>query len=84
MNNDNGNPFIIIEILLKEERKQKGETGTACPLWRNGKIQTGYKRSKGNMKTITAGAKTRLGSDIIFVSFASANCHYGFEWSPTD
>lgn len=65
MNNDNS--FIIIEILFKEERKQKGETRTACPLWRNGKIQTGYKRSKGNIKTVTAEAKTHLGSDLIFV-----------------
>lgn len=67
MNNDNGNSFIIIEILFREERKQTEETCTACPLWRNGKIQTGYKRSKGNMKTVTAEAKTHLGSDIIFV-----------------
>lgn len=67
MNNDNGNSFIIIEILFKEERKQTEETCTACPLWRNRKIQTSYKRSKGNMKTVTAEAKTHLGSDIIFV-----------------
>lgn len=58
---------LLLKYYLKE-RKQTEETCTACPLWRNGKIQTGYKRSKGNMKTVTAEAKTHLGSDIIFVA----------------
>lgn len=63
MNNDNGNSLILLKYYLKRKGNKQKKHVLHVLFGITGK----YKRSKGNMKTVTAEAKTHLGSDIIFV-----------------